>query len=213
MQTEELQKVKLPQVCPPGNLMEQVAYKILEYPDPFLTKACLPVSPSSSWYLINQKIERMKILCEANRALGLAANQVGVLERILVYRDNQTELHGLVNPIITNFSEEKSQQMEGCLSFPGLNVGITRSVEITVEALEEIAASKVTLTLRGDEARRVQHELDHLDGKLIVDHLTKLDRHMVIGKWTKKRRQAMRKVRSQSLKNLESLREKVNWKG
>lgn len=160
--------------------------QIVEYPNGALLKKCLEVNlPSLE---TTQLIAEMKEICKASdTGVGLAANQIGVLQRVIVYQDKAGEYHGLINPRIIEALPVKEEGVEGCLSLPGLQMRIFRSVEVTVEALDE-SARPVTLVFEGLEARIIQHEIDHLDGKLITDHHGKLNRQMTLDKWMKLRK-------------------------
>jgi peptide deformylase len=103
--------------------------------------------------------------------VGLAAPQVGVLQRMLVY-DVDDEAHVLVNPVLDEFSDEHEESEEGCLSVPGVTMPVERSLSVRVRALDEYG-EPVEFVAEGFEARVIQHESDHLDGVLIVDRTTR----------------------------------------
>jgi peptide deformylase len=103
--------------------------------------------------------------------VGLAAPQVGVLQRMLVY-DVDDEPHVLVNPVLGEFSDETEEAEEGCLSVPGVTMPVERSLSVRVQALDEYG-EPVDFRAEGYEARVIQHETDHLDGVLIVDRTTR----------------------------------------
>jgi peptide deformylase len=94
-------------------------------------------------------------------------------------------MQSLTNPEIIEFGSETSTAAEGCLSLPGLQVKVTRPTEITVTGLTE-DFQPITMVAEGLEARVIQHEIDHLNGILIVDHQGKLNRKMTLDKWMKK---------------------------
>jgi peptide deformylase len=101
--------------------------------------------------------------------VGLAGNQVGVLERIFVWQ--WEEEHGaVINPVITERSEETEIDEEGCLSLPGIQYPVERASRVTVTGLDE-DGGVVKLDAEGHMARICQHEIDHLDGVLFVDRL------------------------------------------
>lgn len=123
---------------------------------------------------------------------GLAAPQVGVSKRILVVdgddlADRYPELKGfhreMVNPRFTFESEEKSSYEEGCLSIPNVDAEITRPAKIRVRYLNP-AFEEVEEDFEGFAARMIQHEMDHLDGVLFVDHASPIRRKMLSGKLT-----------------------------
>jgi peptide deformylase len=99
--------------------------------------------------------------------VGLAAPQVGVLQRLLVY-DVDDDPRVLVNPVLDEFSDETEESDEGCLSVPGVTMPVERPVSVRVRALDEYG-EPVDFRAEGFEARVIQHENDHLDGVLIVD--------------------------------------------
>ena len=118
--------------------------------------------------------------------VGLAANQIGVLKKIVTVhiqdKEKETDkIYALFNPIIMNSSKEKIVLEEGCLSLPKQFANIQRSQSITVSYLNE--GNKVVEEKKeGVEARILQHEIDHLSGKLFVDYLSSLKRNILIKK-------------------------------
>jgi peptide deformylase len=133
----------------------------------------------------DEKLERLAAqMAEAmdrEEGVGLAATQVGILSRVIVWRDpdNDNELHVFVNPVITECSESCTTATEGCLSLPGQNVEVSRPDEVGVTA-EDLRGSEQRMRLSGFPARIVQHEIDHLDGCLILDRATPEERRRVI---------------------------------
>ncbi|HEX6676402.1 MAG TPA: peptide deformylase [Actinomycetes bacterium] len=123
----------------------------------------------------------------AARGVGLAAPQVGVLRRMFAYDvgvDEETGEHPygvLVNPVILR-SDGKQVGEEGCLSFPGLYYECARAMEVTVEACDT-AGRPLTLEGSGLLARAFQHEIDHLDGVLFIDRLSRGDRKRALKQW------------------------------
>jgi peptide deformylase len=112
-------------------------------------------------------VERMTSLMHDAQGVGLAATQVGVLRRIFVFT-HEDEDRVLVNPTITSRSEETEIDDEGCLSLRGVLVPVERAAAVTIEGYDE-AGDELRLELVQPTARIVQHELDHLDGVLIID--------------------------------------------
>ena len=116
-------------------------------------------------------------------ALGLAAPQIGIGKKIVIFKakglTEQTRIKGpddyeiLVNPRITQIRGEQETMSEGCLSCPDINIEVTRPTEIKVRALDS-KGNKINKRYTDFLARIVQHELDHLDGKLIIDHEGKI---------------------------------------
>ena len=99
--------------------------------------------------------------------VGLAATQVGVLRRVFVFHD-EDEDHVLVNPVIAKSGKATAVDEEGCLSLGPVRVDVERPLEVTIEG-RDASGDPVSLSLEGLSARVVQHELDHLDGTLIID--------------------------------------------
>ena len=109
---------------------------------------------------------------EDANGVGLAANQVGVLRRVFVFRlGEEDEPVAAINPRIVEPSEERETDDEGCLSLQGVLVPVERHVSLTLEA-QDVDGAPLRLELDGLDARVVQHELDHLDGVLILDRTT-----------------------------------------
>lgn len=111
--------------------------------------------------------ERMTALMHDANGVGLAATQVGVLRRLFVF-DDEGEDRVLVNPVITESSKDVETDDEGCLSLRNVLVPVERAKKVTIEGLD-VAGDPVTYALELTTARVVQHELDHLDGVLIID--------------------------------------------
>ena len=111
--------------------------------------------------------ERMTSLMHAADGIGLAATQVGIVKRLFVFNDDGED-QVLVNPSITRRGDEVEVDGEGCLSLPGVHVPVERALDVTIEA-RDVAGEPIALELEGVSARVVQHELDHLDGKLMID--------------------------------------------
>jgi len=141
--------------------------QIRQYPDPVLRLEASEVAEFDGD--LEQLVERMIHLMQDARGVGLAANQVGILRRVFVIQaEEDEEPRALVNPVIVERSDELDEDDEGCLSMQGVVVPVERPVRIRVEAKDE-HGHEVTLELEGLPARVAQHELDHLDGVLILD--------------------------------------------
>ena len=133
---------------------------------------------------LRTEIDRMGLLMDDAVGVGLAANQVGVLRRFFVYRvADDGPLQVLVNPVIEWSSDDEETFEEGCLSLPNVVVEVTRPAQIRVTA-QGAHGESIELEANGLEARVIQHELDHLDGVLIIDRTTR-----------GQRREAMRSLR------------------
>jgi peptide deformylase len=121
---------------------------------------------------LRRLVARMTALMEDANGVGLAGNQAGVLRRVIVFRAGEEgEVVAAVNPLIVDSSAEQESDDEGCLSLQRVLVPVERHVSLTLEA-QDPEGSPLRLELTGLEARVVQHELDHLDGVLILDRTT-----------------------------------------
>lgn len=120
---------------------------------------------------------------ERARGIGLAAVQLGELRRVIVTcapnSDGNGATHVLVNPLITSRSEDCTETNEGCLSIPGVRLAFSRPSTITVDYVD-LTGVPHTLVATGMLATCIQHEIDHLDGILILDHVSKLRRDRAI---------------------------------
>ncbi len=118
---------------------------------------------------LRDEVRRMGLLMDDALGIGLAATQVGVLHRLLVYRvQSGAPLAALANPVIEWSSKEEEIAEEGCLSLPTVHVEVERPVHVRVRAQDEYG-EPILIEASGLEARVIQHELDHLDGVLILD--------------------------------------------
>ena len=139
--------------------------RIRQYGDPVLRMKAREVEEFDDDLL--RLVERMTTLMHEAQGVGLAATQVGVLRRIFVFVDDGED-RVLVNPVITKSSKDTSTDDEGCLSLREVHVPVERSSSLTIEGFDE-KGNAVTLEVDEPTARVVQHELDHLDGVLIID--------------------------------------------
>jgi peptide deformylase len=146
--------------------------KIIKYPDPILKKTSQEIdhSDKSLRSLVPQMIETMK----KNQGIGLAAPQIGISKNIVIVTEGK-ESHAFLNPRIVKQSKEKERDEEGCLSLPGLFVKILRSKQVEVAA-ETLDGQAVRIKARGLGARIFQHEIDHIEGKLIISRVSPLTR-------------------------------------
>ena len=142
--------------------------QIRQYPEPVLRERAREVSEFSGD--LAALVERMFRLMDDANGVGLAGNQVGLLRRVLVYRPDRedAEPRALVNPEIVERSDELASDEEGCLSLGPLRVPVERNVRVSVEARDE-HGEPVRVDAENLEARILQHEIDHLDGVLIID--------------------------------------------
>jgi peptide deformylase len=144
--------------------------QVRQYPDPVLRMRAHEVEEFDDD--LRQLAERMTGLMGEAAGVGLAANQVGVLRRMFVFQPTvEDEARAMVNPEIVERSDETVPDDEGCLSMQGVLVPVERNLRVTIEA-RDLDGEEVRLELEGMSARVVQHELDHLDGTLIIDRTT-----------------------------------------
>jgi peptide deformylase len=144
--------------------------QIRQYPEPVLRMKANEVEAFDDD--LSRLIDRLNGLLKDANGLGLAATQIGVLRRVFVFQpDPEAPPRALVNPRLTDASEERIGDDEGCLSMQGVVIPVERHERITVEASDP-EGNDVRLELEGLPARIAQHELDHLDGILILDRTT-----------------------------------------
>jgi len=142
--------------------------------DPVLRASALPVELFDD--ALRAEIEYMGELMDDALGIGLAATQIGVLHRVLVYRaDPEDPLTALVNPVLEWSSEETEAASEGCLSLPFVHVEVERPAEVRVRA-RDAHGEELELQASGLTARVIQHEIDHLDGILILDRISREER-------------------------------------
>jgi peptide deformylase len=169
---------------------------ILIVPDARLRQKCRPVGPADA-DAVRALAPRMLDAMYKAPGIGLAAPQVGELLRLAVVdiqKDEKREPLVLVNPEIVAASKELATREEGCLSLPGQYGDVTRPAEVRVRYFD-LEGAKQEVHAEGLLATCIQHELDHLDGVLFVDHLSALKRNMLLRKLAKeqklKQREAM----------------------
>ena len=164
--------------------------KILTEPDPILRKKCEPLErvDIDTKKLMDDMLETMY----AAPGIGLAAVQVGILKRLIVIDiskgEEQKKPLFLINPKIINQSKKTSVYEEGCLSIPGLFAEIERPAECTLKYIDYHGKEK-ELKAEGLLATCVQHEVDHLNGVLFIDYLSKLKRDMIVKKLIKQKKE------------------------
>jgi peptide deformylase len=125
---------------------------------------------------LRDEIRRMDALMTDAIGVGLAATQVGILHRVLVYRAQpQAPVAALVNPVLEWSGSECETAEEGCLSLPDVQVEVERAVHVRVAAQNELG-EPIAIEASGLEARVIQHEIDHLDGVLILDRTSRSQR-------------------------------------
>jgi peptide deformylase len=139
--------------------------------DPVLRAKALPVERFDR--TLEREVERMGLLMHDALGVGLAATQLGVLHRVLVYSAYSDDpLTVLVNPVLEWESEERESAEEGCLSLPGVHVEVERAARVRVRAQDQ-HGDPLEVEAEGLTARVIQHEIDHLDGVLILDRISR----------------------------------------
>jgi peptide deformylase len=154
--------------------------QIRQYPDPVLRMRANEIESFDDDLL--RLVERMKELMKDANGVGLAGTQVGTLQRVFVFQpEGEDEAsRAVVNPTLTKTSEVKLSDTEGCLSMQGVTIPVERPAKVTIEGKDE-NGEDVKLELEERDARVVQHELDHLDGILILDRTTADARREALG--------------------------------
>jgi peptide deformylase len=148
--------------------------QIRQFGDPVLRTKARPIDRFDDE--LRQEVERMGNLMDDAIGVGLAATQVGVVHRLLVYRVGpDAALAALVNPEVEWSGRDTESMEEGCLSLPGVLVDVDRPIHVRVRALNE-SGEPIVIEASGLEARVIQHEIDHLDGVLILDRTSREQR-------------------------------------
>ncbi|MDP9386032.1 MAG: peptide deformylase [Actinomycetota bacterium] len=155
---------------------------VRKFGDPVLKSRARPVERFDD--ALVREVGRMGQIMHDSLGIGLAATQVGVMHRVLVYRvEPDAPIAAVVNPQLEWASREEEPLDEGCLSLPGILVDVDRPVHVRVRAHDE-RGEEILIEASGLEARVLQHEMDHLDGVLILDRTSR-----------DQRKQAMRALR------------------
>jgi peptide deformylase len=158
--------------------------QIRQYPDPVLRMKAREVEVFDDD--LAQLVRRMSRLMHDAVGVGLAATQVGILRRVFVFQrqpddeDGEPETLAVVNPLIVERADEIAVDDEGCLSLQGVHVPVERATRVALEGADE-HGRPVRFELEDLSARVVQHELDHLDGILILDRTTDEARREALG--------------------------------
>jgi len=164
---------------------------VRKFGDPVLKTKARPVERFDE--ALRDEVRRMGLLMDDALGIGLAATQVGVLHRLLVYRvQSGAPLAALANPVIEWSSKEEETAEEGCLSLPSVHVEVERPVHVRVRANDEYG-EPILVEASGLEARVIQHELDHLDGVLILDRTSRDQRKeamRTLREWQERQRSA-----------------------
>jgi peptide deformylase len=158
---------------------------VRKFGDPVLRSKARPIEVFDD--ALRDEVARMAGLMHDSMGIGLAATQVGALHRVLVYRvEHSSPVNALINPELEWSGKEKEWMEEGCLSLPGVHVDVERPVSVRVRA-QNPRGEPIVVEASGLEARVIQHEMDHLDGILILDRTPR-----------DQRKEAMRILREQA---------------
>jgi peptide deformylase len=174
---------RAPALDPETRARREAALRMVrKYGDPVLRSRALAVDRFDEGLV--QEARRMGQVMHDALGIGLAATQVGVMHRVLVYRvEPDSPVAALVNPVMEWQSDDMEIAEEGCLSLPGVLVDVERPVHVRVRGADE-RGDELVIEASGLEARVIQHEMDHLDGVLILDRTSR-----------DQRKQAMRALR------------------
>jgi len=161
---------------------------IIEFPDPRLRLRAEPVREFDAE--LKQFVADMFETMYAANGVGLAATQVAVSQQVLVadMSDERNQPLALINPEILEKNGSQVYQ-EGCLSFPGIFADVTRALKVKVKA-HDVDGKEIVMEVEGPLAVCIQHEMDHLAGKVFVDYLSPLKRSMLLKRMEKQRKQA-----------------------
>lgn len=151
------------------------------WPDPVLNKISMPIDKEFGTPALQNLIVDMFHTMRINRGIGLAAPQIGVLKRVITMEVEPNKLVYFINPIVVESSTENYQWDEGCLSVPGYFETRERPADITVWS-NEINGTLLVVRLQGLYAFALQHEIDHLAGKVFVDDLSQIKKDRVKSK-------------------------------
>jgi peptide deformylase len=138
---------------------------------------------------VRQLVDDLFDTMRAAKGVGLAANQVGMARRVAVVDTGEQDPPPLVliNPTIVERSDDSETAEEGCLSIPEIYGEVERPLRVTVEALDR-DGRPYRIDVMGYKARAIQHEIDHLDGVLFLDHLSAVKRGLLLSKWKRSRK-------------------------
>jgi peptide deformylase len=172
-EVEELEDV--PQLDPEAAARRAAAMSFIrKWGDPVLKSRATPVDRFDD--TLQQQVQRMAGIMRDAVGVGLAAPQLGISQRLLVYRiGSEAPLITLVNPELEWHSEDVETFEEGCLSIPSVAVDVERPLHVRVRARDERGDDRL-VEASGLEARVIQHEMDHLDGILMLDRASREDR-------------------------------------
>ena len=156
---------------------------VLQYPDPILRKTCLPVIEIDE-NIKNLAVDMLDTLTTVG-GVGIAAPQIGVLKRVVIIdvslekeeEDVPQDFRVFINPVVTVLDSRPHEENEGCLSVPDLRAKVKRPSRVALDAFD-LDGNPVHIEGSGYYGACMQHETDHLDGKLFIDHLSFLKRSL-----------------------------------
>ncbi len=163
---------------------------IITVPDPILRQPATPVTEITDG--TRQLLDGMAATMYDAPGIGLAAPQVNISQRVIVMdcsKDDGAELFKMINPEIIGASDARTVLEEGCLSIPDQTADVERPSKVEVQYLDENGVSQL-LVATGLLAVCVQHEIDHLNGVLFIDHISRLKRDMILRRVMKEMRQS-----------------------
>lgn len=157
--------------------------EVISHPNPALKQRAEEVDPTNDAGLKDLCKQMARVMYDAP-GIGLAATQVGVQKRVIVYdlEEDGPGLVALCNPVIVERSDECEVDEEGCLSLPGISVEVERACTVVCEA-DSLRGERVRIEAEGLHARLLQHEIDHLDGVLIIDRATPEERKAALKRY------------------------------
>jgi peptide deformylase len=159
--------------------MKNMALDIRTFGDPVLKTRAAPVESFDG--SLAHLAEEMLATMREHEGVGLAANQVGRLKRVLVAALEDEE-YVIVNPVVEEATETAEKELEGCLSIPGIQVEVERPIAVTVSG-QDTSGAPLHIEASGLLARILQHEIDHLDGVLILDRTDRESRKTAMREW------------------------------
>jgi peptide deformylase len=168
---EEAGQIKTDELDPEAEARRRIALgQIRQYPDSVLRMRAREVEEFDGD--LRRLAERMTQLMRDANGVGLAATQVGVIRRVFVFQpDAESDPVAVVNPLLAESSDEVVVEDEGCLSLVGVQMPVERPITIKLEG-RDLDGGELSFELSDHPARVVQHEIDHLDGVLILDRTT-----------------------------------------
>jgi len=160
---------------------DEAIAQIRKLGDPVLKTRALPVRRFDEG--LRKQVDFMRDVMDGALGVGLAATQVGIVERVLVYQiEADSPAVAVINPQIEWRSDELETAEEGCLSIPGVHVDVERNLHVRVGALDE-TGTPFQIEASGLEARVLQHEIDHLEGVLMLDRTSREQRREAMRTW------------------------------